>query len=77
MQVLSDESPATSVRRARLAAGLSQQTLATQAGISLRTLARIERGEDTLVGTLTAIADALGVPVADLLAPVEPSEAAL
>lgn len=55
------------VRRARENAGKTQQSLAEQAGISLRTLSRIESGEDTLVGTLSAIAAALDMPVADLL----------
>ena len=53
--------------RAREAAGLTQQVLATQAGLSIRTLSRIEDGEDTKVSTLAAIADVLGIPVADLI----------
>lgn len=55
------------VRTARLAKGLSQQTLATQAGIALRTLSRIEAGEDMNVRTLEALADALGLPASELL----------
>ena len=55
------------VQELRRAAGLSQQTLATKAGLSTRTLARIEDGEDTKISTLAAIAAVLGVPVGDLL----------
>lgn len=56
------------VRQCRESAGLSQQVLATKAGVALRTLARIEAGEDMRLGTLVAIADALGVPATDLVA---------
>lgn len=64
----------TTVREARERAGLTQQALAHRAGISLRTLARIEAGADCNVGTLARIASALDVPPATLLA--EPAEAA-
>lgn len=47
---------------------MSQQTLATKAGVAIRTLARIEQGEDMRLGTLDAIAGALGTTVAELLA---------
>lgn len=59
----------TKVRKARESAGLSQQTLATKAGVAIRTLIRIEQGEDTKVGTLTLVSTALGLPVADLVSP--------
>lgn len=57
----------TAVRAKRTAAEMSQQTLATKAGISLRTLSRIEAGEDCTVSTLAALAAALGMTTADLL----------
>lgn len=60
------------VRVARTAAGLTQQTLATKAGIATKTLSRIEGGEDVRLGTLTAIAVALDMTVADLLADPDP-----
>lgn len=69
MQDLSPGRPATEVRRQRQALGLSQQTLATRAGVSLRTLARIEQGEDARLATLASIASALGTTTAELLAP--------
>lgn len=58
---------ATRVRELRVERGLSQQRLATKAELATRTVARIENGEDTTIGTLIAIAGVFGVPVADLL----------
>lgn len=63
----------TEVRRRREAAGLSQQALASRANIAMRTLARIEQGEDVRLATLDALAAALGTTSAVLLAPA-PSE---
>lgn len=57
------------VRALRVEAKLSQQALASSAGLSLRTVSRVEAGEDTTIGTLTAIADVLAVAIAELLAP--------
>ena len=54
--------------RLRRAAGLTQQELALKAGVSSLVIGKIERGEvDPRLATLTAIADALGVTVVDLL----------
>ena len=61
------------IRRRREAAGLNQQILATNAGIALRTLNRIEAGEDARLTTLARIANALGCTVSELLA--DPLEA--
>lgn len=55
---------------------MSQQVLATRAGIALRTLSRIESGEDMTVGTLSAVAVALDLSIPDLFGPSEPTEAA-
>jgi transcriptional regulator with XRE-family HTH domain len=55
------------VREHREAAGLTQQVLATRAGLAIRTIARIEDGEDTKLGTLRAIAQVLDLELADLL----------
>lgn len=68
MQVLTTSK---NVREAREAAGLTQQALASRAEIALRTLARIEAGEDCTVRTLARIALALGVPLASLVDPGE------
>lgn len=54
------------MRQRREALGLSQIRLAVKAGVAVRTLVRIEQGEDTNVGTLAKVADALEVRIADL-----------
>jgi DNA-binding XRE family transcriptional regulator len=54
---------ASAVLEAREAAGLSQQTLADQAGLPQTTIARIERGNNTSIETLAKIATALGKTV--------------
>lgn len=67
MQTVAHANPGDRIREIRTQAGISQEALARRAGLSLRTVARIEAGEDTKVQTLAAIADALGVAVSDLL----------
>lgn len=54
------------IRPLRLERGWSQEQLATIAGLSTRTVQRIENGEQASLETLTAIAAALGVQVRDL-----------
>ncbi|EMB2733310.1 helix-turn-helix domain-containing protein [Serratia bockelmannii] len=54
------------IRPLRLEKGWSQEQLATIAGLSTRTVQRIENGEQASLETLTAIAAALGVQVSDL-----------
>lgn len=55
------------IKAEREKAGLSQQVLATRAGIGMRTLARIEAGEDVRYSTLVALATALGLEVSVLV----------
>lgn len=55
------------VREARQQAGLTQQTLAERAGLALKTLSRIENGEDMNLSTLAAIAAALDVTLGELV----------
>jgi transcriptional regulator with XRE-family HTH domain len=55
------------IKSARIRAGLTQQTLAERAGLALRTLTRIENGEDIKLSTLLAIADALNLSITDLV----------
>ncbi|HFF8948440.1 helix-turn-helix domain-containing protein [Serratia marcescens] len=57
------------IRPLRLEKGWSQEQLAAIAGLSTRTVQRIENGEQASLETLTAIAAALGVQVSDLNAP--------
>ncbi|OKB68565.1 DNA-binding protein [Serratia marcescens] len=60
------------IRPLRLEKGWSQEQLATIAGLSTRTVQRIENGEQASLETLTAIAAALGVQVSDLNAQPQP-----
>ena len=59
------------VRERRQALNLSQQILATNAGLATGTLARIEAGDGANLSTIAAIAGALGCPITDLLAEKE------
>jgi transcriptional regulator with XRE-family HTH domain len=55
---------ATTIKRLRKRCGLTQQTLAVRAGVSLGYIARLEIGmHDPRLGTLRKLAKALGVPV--------------
>lgn len=57
------------VRRLRKARGLSQEALAGEAGIAMRHLGRIERGEgNPTVSVLARLAEVLGVQPTDLYA---------
>ncbi len=56
------------LRRLRVERGLSQERLALAAGIDRAYVGRVERGsENVTITTLEAMAQALTVPVADLL----------
>ncbi len=57
------------IRAARKSAGLSQEALARRAELSLNSMGSLERGEalDPHYSTLSGIADALGVSVAELM----------
>lgn len=56
------------IRAARRAARLSQMRLGELAGVDHRTIHRIEYGtSDPSLSTLLLIADAIGVPLADLV----------
>jgi transcriptional regulator with XRE-family HTH domain len=58
------------IRALRSAAGLSAQALARRSGVARGTLAQLEGGEaNPTVDTLYALANALGAPLAELLAP--------
>ncbi len=57
--------------------GLSQDKLAEKAGISIRTLQRIEKNEvNPQPYTLGCLADALGIQIEDLTAPIPPIDTA-
>ena len=62
------------MRTIRRAAELSQEEVARRAGITLKGYGELERGEvkDPHFSTLRGVADALGVPLATLIASEEP-----
>lgn len=56
------------IRTARLAAGLTQEQVALRIGMDRATYNRIEQGHSAaLVDSLILIADAIGVPLSDLV----------
>ncbi len=57
------------IRAARKAAELSQEEVARRAGLSLKGMGEIERGdvEDPHISSLAKIAHALEVPIGDLV----------
>ncbi|WP_030928547.1 helix-turn-helix domain-containing protein [Streptomyces sp. NRRL B-24720] len=56
------------IRAARNAAGLTQQDVAERIGMDRATYNRIEQGHSSpLLDSLILIADAIGVPLADLV----------
>ena len=58
------------IRAARLRADLSQEKLAERVDVDRKTINRIEQGHHApRIDTLLLIADALGVPLSDLVAP--------
>ena len=60
------------VRHARTEAGLTLRALAERSGVSLRFLSDLEAGRGNIsVGRLVEVARALGVPVTDLVAPLD------
>ncbi|MFJ4837194.1 helix-turn-helix domain-containing protein [Streptomyces sp. NPDC088746] len=56
------------MRAARLDANLSQEDVSLRAGIRIATYSNIEQGHSSpLLDTLIRIADAIGVPLVDLV----------
>ena len=56
------------IRAARLHAGLTQETLAELAGLDRQAVNRIEQGHASpILDSLIRIADALGVPLTELV----------
>lgn len=63
----------TNVIIGRAKARFSQDDLAQRAGVSRQTISRIERAEaDVGVDVVDSIANALGVPIAELFIPAKP-----
>jgi transcriptional regulator with XRE-family HTH domain len=61
----------TRIIELRQAQGWTQERLATESGIGLRTVQRLEAGEDASLETLSLVADALRVPVRDLFLAID------
>jgi transcriptional regulator with XRE-family HTH domain len=58
----------------RKAKGWTQERLADVSGVAVRTIQRLESGQDANLETLRLIADALGVDVSELFTNVENEE---
>ncbi len=54
--------------------GWTQERLATASGVGLRTIQRLEAGEDASLETLSLVAEALRVPVRDLFTMIEDAD---
>jgi transcriptional regulator with XRE-family HTH domain len=68
---------ATRIQAIRKSKGLSQEVLAEEAGVSLRTIQRVEQGDTVPRGhTLQALATALGVPLEALREEIAPAPVA-
>lgn len=59
---------AANVKRARKAAGMTQEQVADASGIHVTEVSRIERGlRDPRISTVLKLADALGAPASQLV----------
>lgn len=61
----------TRIIELRQSKGWTQERLATESGIGLRTVQRLEAGEDASLETLSLVADALHVSVRDLFSTID------
>lgn len=61
----------TRIMELRQAQGWTQERLANESGVGLRTVQRMEAGQDASLETLSLVADALQVPVRDLFTSIE------
>jgi transcriptional regulator with XRE-family HTH domain len=64
----------TQVKELRTTRGWTQERLATESGVTVRTVQRLEAGNDASLETLSLIASALHVPVRDLFVGIEDDE---
>lgn len=62
------------IKKLRVAKHLSQEQLAEKAKVSVRTIQRLEAGDDASISTLNLVASALGVSVGDLFPKTESSQ---
>lgn len=62
------------IKKLRVEKQFSQEQLAEKAKVSVRTIQRLEAGNDASISTLNLIAGALGVEVGDLFAKKDSSQ---
>lgn len=62
------------IKDLRIARGWSQERLAEASGVAVRTIQRLEAGNDASLETLSMVAKALEVPVRDLFVSVDSDE---
>lgn len=63
-----NETRIVELRRER---GWTQEKLAEECGVGIRTIQRLEAGSDASLDTLSMVAEALGVPVRDLFTTID------
>ncbi|MGJ4846637.1 helix-turn-helix domain-containing protein [Leifsonia sp. Le1] len=66
----------TRIRELRKTKGWTQERLAENSGVAVRTIQRLESGEDASLETLALLADALNVDVSDLFTSVDRADTA-
>lgn len=64
----------TRIADLRQAAGWTQERLATESGVGLRTIQRLEAGNEASLETLSLVADALRVSVSELFASIDDAD---
>jgi transcriptional regulator with XRE-family HTH domain len=64
----------TRIGELRRERGWTQEKLADECGVGIRTIQRLEAGSDASLETLSLVADALGVPVRELFRTIESDE---
>ena len=64
----------TRIIELRQAQGWTQERLATESGVGVRTVQRLEAGEDASLETLSLVAEALRVPVRDLFSTIDDAD---
>lgn len=64
----------TNVSQLRKKYGLTQQELADKSYVTIRTVQRLEAGEDVSLSSLSSIANALSVPISGLFDDIEEKE---
>ncbi len=64
----------TRIADLRQTVGWTQERLATESGVGLRTIQRLEAGNEASLETLSLVADALRVPVSELFTKIDDAD---